>query len=508
MPSLNTGNAILSNALKVDSSYNVGIGGAASGSFKLQVTGNGILNNASGMALQVNGGTFTQATASSYSLGIGNTGGFDLTLGTSSAAGIIQTWSSKPLSLNPQGNNVLIGSTTDSSYKLDVTGTVRFSTTLLVSGAATFSSSIGVGTALSINSGVAVTSYIQLNYTAIDARSKSWRIWNDAVQYGDFVISQATSVGSSSYASRFLITTDGYTGIGANTPQTFLHVLGTNTSARGQLCIQSNNTSNAAKATWYYDTFNSGEIGSTGADFYALATNNFLFYAGGSPIMTITSGGNVNILKSQNATTTLLIQNTNDGVGAAAELRFYGNESGSVKNNQQISFVRGSGGVDWAIGQPTDSNDFVIAGGTNQGDGKPSLTTAEKLRIYSGGSVGVTNSLSVSGVQIRHINSSVDAEYFKNGNTTIAASGGTITYPIRNGSLVYIVENNTGTGGLFFATYASGTITLIADPSGFFATSDTANRICFYKSANNPNATIKNNRTNTNFTLYQFSVSD
>jgi len=41
MPSLNTGNAILSNPIKVDSSYNVGIGGAASGSFKLQVTGTG-----------------------------------------------------------------------------------------------------------------------------------------------------------------------------------------------------------------------------------------------------------------------------------------------------------------------------------------------------------------------------------------------------------------------------------------------------------------------------------
>jgi hypothetical protein len=46
MPSLNTGNAILSNALKVDSSYNVGIGGAASGSFKLQVTGTSNLTGA------------------------------------------------------------------------------------------------------------------------------------------------------------------------------------------------------------------------------------------------------------------------------------------------------------------------------------------------------------------------------------------------------------------------------------------------------------------------------
>jgi hypothetical protein len=46
MPSLNTGNAILSNAIAVNSSYNVGIGGAASGSFKLQVTGTSNLTGA------------------------------------------------------------------------------------------------------------------------------------------------------------------------------------------------------------------------------------------------------------------------------------------------------------------------------------------------------------------------------------------------------------------------------------------------------------------------------
>jgi hypothetical protein len=57
MPSLNTGNAILSNPIKVDSSYNVGIGGAASGSFKLQVTGT---TNLTG-ALTGTSGTFSGA---------------------------------------------------------------------------------------------------------------------------------------------------------------------------------------------------------------------------------------------------------------------------------------------------------------------------------------------------------------------------------------------------------------------------------------------------------------
>jgi hypothetical protein len=59
MPSLNTGNAILSNALKVDSSYNVGIGGAASGSFKLQVTGATNLTGVLTLGSTISNGTFT-----------------------------------------------------------------------------------------------------------------------------------------------------------------------------------------------------------------------------------------------------------------------------------------------------------------------------------------------------------------------------------------------------------------------------------------------------------------
>jgi hypothetical protein len=74
MPSLNTGNAILSNPIKVDSSYNVGIGGAASGSYKLQVTGTTNLTGAlTGTTGTFSGLDITSASASPVGLTI--TGG-------------------------------------------------------------------------------------------------------------------------------------------------------------------------------------------------------------------------------------------------------------------------------------------------------------------------------------------------------------------------------------------------------------------------------------------------
>jgi len=123
--------------------------------------------------------------------------------------------------------------------------------------------------------GTSRTFEIGLNITADDV----WQVTN----------------GSSAFLN---VNTSGNVGINTNTPATYLHVLGANTSGRGQLSIQSNNSSNAAKATWYYDTTLQGEIGTTSGDFYSLAVNNFLFYAGGSERMRITSNGNLKLNNS------------------------------------------------------------------------------------------------------------------------------------------------------------------------------------------------------------------
>ncbi len=125
---------------------------------------------------------------------------------------------------------------------------------------------------------------IVANYTAangmgmlsIDGAGLRWQGVNASVTAGT----------AYSVPTRFFINGDGYVGIGTgSSPATFLHVLGTNTSARGQLSIQSNDVSNAAKATWYYNTTNQGEIGTTSGNFYGLALNDFEFYAGTNNVM-------------------------------------------------------------------------------------------------------------------------------------------------------------------------------------------------------------------------------
>jgi hypothetical protein len=95
-----------------------------------------------------------------------------------------------------------INAGTSPAYTLSVGGTGNFT------GALT-GTSLALSTTLGINNGTAGTSYIQFNYNPVDARCKSWRLWNDQYQYGDFAISQATTQGGSTYADKFVISTLG-----------------------------------------------------------------------------------------------------------------------------------------------------------------------------------------------------------------------------------------------------------------------------------------------------------
>jgi hypothetical protein len=171
-------------------------------------------------------------------------------------------------------------------------------------GAATFSTNVGVGGASPTYS---ITAYNASNGTtaAFGGTSRGIRIDND----GTFSSGRSTIFGvdSSFYGSYQPLSIEasalalqavsgGNVLIGTTTDAGFkLDVAGTgrfigpNVSNRGQLSIQSNNASNAARASWYYDTTLQGNIGTTSGDFYVEAVNNLQLNAGGNISMGPTS---------------------------------------------------------------------------------------------------------------------------------------------------------------------------------------------------------------------------
>ena len=146
-----------------------------------------------------------------YKLEVTGTGYFSstLTLGTMTAGSVLFAGTSGVISQN-NGNlfydntNTRLGinAGTSPAYTLSVGGTGNFT------GALT-GTSLGLSGYLSVNNATAGLSGIQFNYNPVDPRCKSWRLWNDQYQYGDFAISQATTQGGSTYADKFVISTLG-----------------------------------------------------------------------------------------------------------------------------------------------------------------------------------------------------------------------------------------------------------------------------------------------------------
>jgi Chaperone of endosialidase len=139
MPSLNTGNAILSNPIKVETTaYNVGIGAAASSSFKLQVTGT---TNLTG-ALTGTSATFSGTSGAFIGVTINNT---DATgsarLRVTSTGSNINDFSSFSASHPTRANQAWIGGDGNSTTTVLQAGGVEFLRGTST-GAATFSSSV------------------------------------------------------------------------------------------------------------------------------------------------------------------------------------------------------------------------------------------------------------------------------------------------------------------------------------------------------------------------------
>jgi hypothetical protein len=328
----------LAAGLTADASLNIGVGVTPSGTFRFEVGTTSKFTGVATFGSTLSNGTYTYTLPSAtgtLALTSDLSGYLPLTGGTLTGAlgGTSASFSSTLLATGT-GSNTILGGTglkvtssntglylnfspsftggleaeiasSENGLRIVAAGsgvnTMRFLTSnssgvstlaLSINGtqAATFSSSLALNSASGTSPG-----FLLYNYSTVNTGSRSWKVSNDQELWGDYAIQQSTTQTGSTFATKFLINASGNIGIGTTSPATYLHVQGDNTSNRGQLSIQSSNASNAARATWYYSTTKQGEIGTTGGDFYALADNNFLFYAGGSPRMTLTSSGNLGI---------------------------------------------------------------------------------------------------------------------------------------------------------------------------------------------------------------------
>lgn len=97
------------------------------------------------------------------------------------------------------------------------------------------------------------------------------------------------------------------------------------------------------------------------------------------------------VRKDQASVSTVRITNLNSGSGSDAELRlFVDTQSSTVGGDAQISFMGGSGAVDWGMGVDRSAGGkFKISGGGNSGDAQYPIGTNDRLVIDTEGKVGI-----------------------------------------------------------------------------------------------------------------------
>jgi hypothetical protein len=253
MPSLNTGNAILSNAIAVNSSYNVGIGGAASGSYKLQVTGtiagSGLFSNPAdpiaGLVHLKQGSQFEGATGFS-AIGATASNQFFFKHGISTNSFFLSSASitTERTYTLPDASGTLALTSNLSAYLPLTGGTLTGAlsgTSASFSGSGSFGSAAMSTARLTITDGTSIAAYWKATNT--NAATRDWTIITNNNNFGDFAIRQGNSQGADATigTDRLLISAGGVVGIGI-TPNTWD---GTNVKA-----LQIYNTSLSGSLSW------------------------------------------------------------------------------------------------------------------------------------------------------------------------------------------------------------------------------------------------------------------
>ena len=333
-------------------------------------------------------------------------------------------------------NNIGIGAAPNGTYKLEVTGTAKVSSTLLVSGAATFSSSVNLGAIA--NSGDTSLLNIKQSSTAYNngiylerggERNGYFMYIGGAV---DSLTFRRNYFGTQSDVMS--LTRDGNVGIGTNSPTNPLHIA-SNTVSQLNVAALSGNT-NAQ--------INLEPTGTGVALIGPASAFPLTFRTDAIERMRITSGGIVQINGTNGAVRLTLQNSDNTGYMAFTE--------------QDIRMWRPNGsGADFTIATQ------AISGTLGAGAIIFQPANVERMRITSAGqlyfsrtassSTDVINIETYSGFSGRGILLNMDAG---NDAITIGGSGSQNAINVTNSSKKVIISNLGG----------SGTVTVQADNSG------------------------------------------
>jgi hypothetical protein len=358
MPSLNTGNAILSNPIKVDSSYNVGIGGAASGSFKLEVTGTGNFTGAlSGTSATFSGALeagklggavtvgdlFVDSANNSVYVGrqsstsgdnskfyvrnrVNTLTALSVDPGGNGAVDVVGTFSTtRGTNLATATGDVGIGNATPAT-KLDVTGTIR--------PIGQTDPTSGVGMELFYRA-ADTSSYIQ-SYDRTNSAWKDVRIYGNTLYFG----SQGTN--------NLTITSGGNVGINTSTPSSFGNY--TNVTIKGGSSganLDLYNSANTRSANFVLNGTASAYIGTVNDIPFDITQNDVTR-------IRVASGGNVGIGISNPSRKFVVVAST---AGSVAEiLNERNNSSGdfcfvtalgaNANNTNSYHYIATTGGAD------------------------------------------------------------------------------------------------------------------------------------------------------------------
>ena len=125
----------------------------------------GIGNTNPPNTLSVSNAGATAATATTYALAVQRSNVTDITLGSDASFSYLQSWSSKPLLLNSQGNNIGINKTTTPNAQLDVNGNTIITGSLSVTSVGNNTGSfVTINGNKTLNSRTAAQVRVDINY--------------------------------------------------------------------------------------------------------------------------------------------------------------------------------------------------------------------------------------------------------------------------------------------------------------------------------------------------------